>query len=52
MTSLSECGCLSKRNGLSVCILGKSQYSCPAINGKNPELSCTECLQKHIRRSE
>ena len=52
MTNLSTCGCLSKSNGLSVCVLGKSQYTCPAINGKNPQLSCTECLRKNIVRKE
>ncbi len=49
MTNLSTCGSLSKSNGLSVCILGKSQYTCPAINGKNPNLSCTDCLRKNIK---
>ncbi len=52
MTNLSTCGCLFKQNGLSVCVLGKSQYSCPELNGKNPQLKCTECLQKHIKRSD
>lgn len=52
MTNLSTCGRLSKRNGLAVCVLGKSQYSCPAINGKNPQLSCIECLRKNIVRKD
>ncbi len=52
MENLSTCGCLSKRNGLAVCVLGKSIYSCPAIIGKNTNLTCTECLQKHIKRSD
>ena len=34
------------------CILGKSWASCPATNGKNPDLRCEECLRKHIKRSE
>lgn len=50
MTNLSTCGCLSRSNGMAVCVLGKSQYSCPAINGKNPQLTCSECLRKNIVR--
>lgn len=50
MTNLSTCGCLCKSNGLSVCVLGKSQYTCPAINGKSPELTCKQCLEKNIKR--
>ncbi len=34
------------------CVLGKSWKSCPATNGKNHDLTCTECLRKHIKRSE
>lgn len=34
------------------CILGKSWTSCPATNGKNPDLRCAECLRKNIKRSD
>ena len=31
------------------CVLGKNQFSCPSANGKNPNLTCTQCLKNNIK---
>ena len=45
LTNLTDNGALI--NGR--CVLGKSYLTCPATNGIKPELSCKECLKKHIK---
>jgi len=31
------------------CVLGKNQNSCPAINGKEPELTCSQCIKRNVK---
>ncbi len=47
ITALSTSGLINGK-----CVLGKDGYSCPSVNGKNPSLTCTECLRKNIVRME
>ena len=48
LTNLTDCGMLINER----CVLGKSYTTCPALNGKNPDLRCAECLRKNIKRSD
>ncbi len=32
------------------CVLGKNEFTCHYTNGKNPQLTCTECFRKNIVR--
>ena len=50
ITNLAASGYSLNSSGNAVCILGKSYHNCPAINGKSPELTCTQCLNKNIKR--
>ncbi len=34
------------------CVLGKNEFTCPAVNGLKPELTCTECFKKKFKRVE
>lgn len=45
MMNLTTAGCLVNNR----CVLGKSQYTCPALSGKESELSCTQCLKRNIK---
>lgn len=45
MVNLITAGCLVGHK----CVLGKSQYTCPALNGKEPTLNCTDCLKRNIK---
>lgn len=47
-----DCISVSHLTADNKCVLGKSWNSCPSVNGKNPDLTCTECLRKHIKRSD
>lgn len=34
------------------CVLGKNEHTCHYSNGKNRNLTCTECFRKNIVRKE
>lgn len=45
MTNLKESGCLVGGR----CVLGKNYTTCPALNGKEPLLTCPDCLDRNIK---
>lgn len=46
MKNLTEGGIIVKNK----CVLGKSVYTCPSINGREPKLTCKDCLKRNIKR--
>ena len=43
------------RSGINAdgkCVLGKNEGTCHYANGKNKNLTCTECFRKNIVRKE
>lgn len=45
LDALSESGLLLNER----CVLGKDEFTCPAANGKEPCLDCSECLRRNIK---
>lgn len=45
IANLTTTGCLINNR----CVLGKSKYTCPAINGKEHLLNCPQCLKRNIK---
>lgn len=40
------------RSGLNAdgkCVLGKNEFTCHYTNGRNQNLTCTECFKKNIK---
>lgn len=31
------------------CVLGKNYNSCPSVNGKEPELTCSQCIKRNVK---